>query len=371
MTTIKNFEAFKKSLLSATNGTMVESFDSSNIFAGCEYQSYRVYVDDVHYYNMFVIYNVATNTYDVSLETSICAVSTMSRVVKTQKVMIESVCRWCYYSYLNAKEISVDGEEYTDRCEETEKHYYYTSEDFIKTGIAKECTTCPDFCEEDCIENAECSKGYDVFDGCKTVKEVMEVKQELNARFGKEQYFDTDTLQPNKTISAKIENINHCPNQNTCFIVSPFVHCDYKYKSDACIKAHKNFIHDCEQVHKQMKAINNPNWHTVRLATVNSSDFFRLTEKLKFYILAYRELKQTLSYLRKCKTINTYDRCYVRYIKKQNDMYAKGKFTDAMLNYIRAKLSMQNVESGVWKSGCENATGYHESRRYNKSRIDL
>lgn len=204
-----------------------------------------------------------------------------------------------------------------------------------------------------------------------TVKEVMEVKQELNARFGKEQYFDTDSLQPNKTISAKIENINHCPNQNTCCIVSPFVHCDYNYKSDSCIKAHKNFIHDCESLHKQMKAINNPNWHTVRLATVNSSDFFRLTEKLKLYISTYRELKQTLSYLRKCKSINTYDSCYVRYIKKQNDMYAKGKFTNAMLNYIRAKLSMQNVESGIWKSGCENATGYHDSRRYNKSRIDL
>ena len=128
---------------------------------------------------------------------------------------------------------------------------------------------------------------------------------------------------------------------------------------------------DCESVHKQMKAINNPNWHTVRLATVNSSDFFRLNEKLKLYISTYRELKQTLSYLRKCKSINTYDSCYVRYIKKQNDMRAKGKFTNAMLNYIRAKLSMQNVESGIWKSGCENATGYHDSRRYNKSRIDL
>lgn len=46
-----------------------------------------------------------------------------------------------------------------------------------------------------------------------------------------------------KTIIAKIENINHCPNQNTCCIVSPFVHCDYNYKSDACIKAHKNFNH--------------------------------------------------------------------------------------------------------------------------------
>ena len=150
-----------------------------------------------------------------------------------------------------------------------------------------------------------------------TVKDGMEVKQELNARFGKEQYFDTDTVQPNKTIIAKIENINHCPNQNTCCIVSPFVHCNYNYKSDACIKAHKKFIYDCESVHKQMKAINNPNWHTVRLATVNSSDFFRLTEKLKLYISTYRELKQTLSYLRKCKSINTYDSCYVRYIKNK------------------------------------------------------
>ena len=55
----------------------------------------------------------------------------------------------------------------------------------------------------------------------------MEVKQELNARFGKEQYFDTDALQSNKTI---IENINHCPDQNTCCIVSPLVHCNYNYK---------------------------------------------------------------------------------------------------------------------------------------------
>ena len=329
MKAIKNYDSFKKSLLASTNGTMVESFDSSNIFNDGEYQSYRVYVDDVHYYNMFVIHNFSSNSYDVSLETSNCAVSTMSRVVKTQKAMIESVCGWCYYSYLNAKEISVDSEEYTDRCEET--------------------------------ENAECSRGNDVFDGYKTVKDVLEVKQELNARFGKEQYFDTDTLQ------SKIENINHCPNQNTCCIV----HCDYNYKSDACIKAHKNSIHHCEQVHKHMKAINNPNWHTVKLAIVNSNDFVRLNEKLKLYISTYRELKQTLSYLRKCKTINTYDSCYLRYIRKQNDMRAKSKFTDSMLNYIRAKLSMQNVESGVWSSDCEPATGFHESRRYNKSRIDL
>lgn len=201
-------------------------------------------------------------------------------------------------------------------------------------------------------------------------KEVMEVKQELNTRFGKEQqYFDTDSLQPNKKIIAKIENINHCPNQNACCIVSPFVQCDYNYKSDKCIKVHKNFIHECEQVHKQMKAINNPNWHTVRLATVNSSDFFRLNKKLKLYISLYRDLQQTLSYLRKCKTQDTYDTCFIRYIKRTNVMYAKDKISNAMFNFIRVKLSMQNVESGVWPSDCEDAMGYHKSRRYNKSRI--
>lgn len=189
-------------------------------------------------------------------------------------------------------------------------------------------------------------------------------------RCKKSQYFDTDTLQPNKTITAKIENINHCPNQNTCCIVSPFVHCDYNYKSDSCIKEHKKFSHACEQVHKYMKAINNPKWHTVRLATVNSSDFFRLNEKLKLYISAYRELKQTLSYLRKCKTQDTYDTCFIRYIKRINVIYANGKISNAMFNFIKVKLSMQNVESGVWSSDCEDATGYHKSRRYNKSRVE-
>lgn len=114
---------------------------------------------------------------------------------------------------------------------------------------------------------------------------------------------------------------------------------------------------------------NHPEWHKVSLATLANIDFDMLDEKLKLYISAYRELKQTISYLRKCKNIQTYDRCYINYIEKQNDMLAKGKFTDAMLQYIRAKLSMQNVESGVWPSECEDATGFHKSRRYNKGRF--
>ena len=247
----------------------------------------------------------------------------------------------------------------------------YLLDNFKTQKELKETITiaCTEFAYDILLEKSEVREETEETE--EPLKEVMEVKQELNARFGKEQYFDTDSLQTNKAIIEKIENINHCPNQNTCCIVSPFAHCDYNYKSDDCIKAHKNFIYHCEQVRKQMKAINNPNWHTVRLAVVNSNDFVRLNEKLKLYISAYRELKQTISYMRKCKSIKTYDSCYLHYIKKQNDMLAKGKFTNAMLNYIRAKISMQNVESGVWASDCEQATGFHESRRYNKSRIDL
>lgn len=146
MTSIKNFEGFKKSLLNATNGTIEETLDESKQFDGQEYRSYRMYTDSVHYFNMFVIYNLSSNTYDVSLETSDCVVSTLSKVIKTQKAMVESVVRWRDYSYLNEKKISCDSEEYTDRCEKTSES-----------------------------ENVERANGCEVFEGCKTVKSVRDV----------------------------------------------------------------------------------------------------------------------------------------------------------------------------------------------------
>lgn len=236
----------------------------------------------------------------------------------------------------------------------------------INVGIAKECPDCPDFCEEDCIENAECARGNDVFDGCKTVKEVMEVKQELNARFGKEQYFDTDSLQPNKTIIEKIENINHCPNQNTCCIVSPFVHCDYKYKSDACIKAHNNFIYHCEQVHKHMKAINNPKWHHVSLATLANIDNNMLDDKRRLYLTVWGELNKTLKNLHKCNSGLSYERALSPLRRWILELYHNKKITGNFKRYVDIKISMCNVECGAWSSAVEVATGRHESRKYNK-----
>lgn len=197
-------------------------------------------------------------------------------------------------------------------------------------------------------------------------KEVMEVKQELNARFGKDQYFDTDDLQPNKTIIAKIENINRCPNQNTCCIVSPFIHCDYSYKSDRCIKAHNTFNHDCEQVHKHMKAINNPEWHHVSLATLANIDFGMLDKKRQVYLKAHRELKRTLADLSKCKTGHTYEARARKFMRDMISQYYDNEISYAMRKYLDLQISMSNVINGVWSSFVEPAMGLHESRRYSR-----
>lgn len=124
----------------------------------------------------------------------------------------------------------------------------------------------------------------------------------------------------------------------------------------------------CKQTWKRYDAIVNPAWHHVSLLTLENIDMDMTSEKWQTYIHVYRDLQQKLSYLRKCKTQDSYDSCFIRYIKRKNDMWAKGKISIDMLNYIEAKLSMENVESGTWSSSCEQATGYHKSRRYNKSR---
>ena len=124
----------------------------------------------------------------------------------------------------------------------------------------------------------------------------------------------------------------------------------------------------CAETWKRYEAITNPEWHHVNLSTLVNIDFDMLDEKRQIYCSVYRDLQQTLSHLRKCKTVNTYSACYNRFVKRLNVMWGESKITNAMYKYIEAKLSMQNVESGLWSSAWETAMGSHESRRYNKSR---
>lgn len=177
-----------------------------------------------------------------------------------------------------------------------------------------------------------------------------------------DQYFDTDSVQPNKTI-------NYCPNQNTCCIVSPFVHCNYNYKSDSCIKAHKNFIHDCEQLHKQMKAVSNPEWHNVSLKTLANIDFDMLDEKRQLYLSLYREIEEVLKDLHNCKSGRSYEKRLAKMHRRCADLVYENKVTSDYIRYVTRKVSMCNVECGLWTSATEVSTGYHKSRRYNQLTI--
>ena len=102
----------------------------------------------------------------------------------------------------------------------------------------------------------------------------------------------------------------------------------------------------------------------------DETDCNSIDEKHQTYLSVYRDLQQRLANLRKCNTPRTYDICIGRYIRKLRKMYAEKKISKSMLNFIESKISMQNVESGIWDSEYERATGCHPSRRYNKSRVD-
>lgn len=147
-------------------------------------------------------------------------------------------------------------------------------------------------------------------------KEVMEVKQEFNTSFGKEQqYFDTD---------------------------------------------------DCEQVHKHMKAINNPEWHHVSIATLANIDFGMLDKKRQVYLKAHSELKRTLADLSKCKTGHTYEARARKFMRDMISQYYDNEISYAMRKYLDLQISMSNVINGVWSSFVEPAMGLHESRRYSR-----
>lgn len=166
--------------------------------------------------------------------------------------------------------------------------------------------------------------------------EAEETKGKETEETEKSQYFDTDSVQPNKI--AKIENINHCPNQNTCCIFSPYVHCDYNYKSDACIKAHNNFNHYCEQVHKQLKAKHNPEWHHVNLETLRNIDFNMIDKKRRLYIKVYKMTVNVTNTIYKCNRFSSIDNLRTNLLQTVRNMAKNGMIEWALVEYVKAKL---------------------------------
>lgn len=122
----------------------------------------------------------------------------------------------------------------------------------------------------------------------------------------------------------------------------------------------------CRTTWKRYKAIINPEWHHVSIATLANIDFDMLDKKRQVYLKAHRELKRTLADLSKCKTGHTYEARARKFMRDMISQYYDNEISYAMRKYLDLQLSMSNVVNGVWSSYVELATGLHESRRYSR-----
>ena len=90
-----------------------------------------------------------------------------------------------------------------------------------------------------------------------------------------------------------------------------------------------------------------------------------LDEKRQLYLKLYRELKELIQDLHKCKSGRAYERRLAKMYIRNAELFDENKISHDYINYVTRKISMCNVECGLWASLVEEATGLHKSRRYN------
>jgi hypothetical protein len=121
----------------------------------------------------------------------------------------------------------------------------------------------------------------------------------------------------------------------------------------------------CAETWKRYEAIIKPEWHHVSLNTLANLDFDILDEKRQLYLKLYRELKELIQDLHKCKSGRAYERRLAKMYIRNAELFDENKISYDYINYVTRKISMCNVECGLWTSLVEEATGLHKSRRYN------
>lgn len=121
----------------------------------------------------------------------------------------------------------------------------------------------------------------------------------------------------------------------------------------------------CAETWKRYEAIINPEWHHVSLNTLANLDIDMLDEKRQLYLKLYRELKELIQDLHKCKSGRAYERRLAKMYIRNAELFDENKISHDYINYVTRKISMCNVECGLWTSLVEEATGLHKSRRYN------
>lgn len=208
-------------------------------------------------------------------------------------------------------------------------------------------------------------------------KEVMEVKQELNSSFGKEQYFDTDSVKvaplPEQKTGEKSmidtiiadDNIAYqtakvTKTKHSVLDVMQCMMCPADREGNRC--GGKQW---CKQTWKRYSAIVNPEWHHVSLATLANIDFDMLDVKRQIYFKLNKDFKKMCNDLRKCKSGRSFDARLCNFRAKLTTLNTYEKISLDMSKYLDRQISMMNVECGMWTSRLEIATGCHKSRKHN------
>lgn len=120
----------------------------------------------------------------------------------------------------------------------------------------------------------------------------------------------------------------------------------------------------CNKTWTRYDAITKPEWHHVSLATLANIDSDMLDEKRKRYFKIHKELIKALNDLHKCKSAATYETRWCMFRQTiADDIYYRGT-TLYMSRFLDSKISMCNVECGLWPSANEKATNFIKSRRY-------
>lgn len=135
---------------------------------------------------------------------------------------------------------------------------------------------------------------------------------------------------------------------------------------NACMQGYQTIATSCCMFDSLHKAKKNPAWHHVSLSTLTNLDFDMLDEKRRLYLSLYREVKELIHDLRKCKSCHSYEKRLAKIYSINADLVDENKVTSDYIRYVTRKISMCNVECGVWASANEESTGYHKSRRYNQ-----
>lgn len=135
---------------------------------------------------------------------------------------------------------------------------------------------------------------------------------------------------------------------------------------NACMQGNQTVAPTCCMFDSLYRARKNPNWHHVSLATLANIDNDMLDDKRRLYLTVYHELNKTIKNLRKCNSGVTYDKAQSIFRQYIAELYTHKLITGDLRRFIEAKISMCNVECGVWSSEVEVATGQHKSRKYNR-----